>query len=99
MKFEWDPNKNKSNIKKHGISFEKASLIFEGVVMTKIDDRFDYKEVRKVSVGISSGIAILAVVHTDRNDNIRIISARRANKNEKKSYINFTNRRKINRRT
>ena len=92
MSFEWDDNKNKTNTIKHGISFEEAKLIFDDTVLTKIDSRFDYKELRKVSIGNINGTIITTVIHTARNSNIRIISARKAKKYEKKSYIEFLKR-------
>ncbi|BAZ16405.1 hypothetical protein NIES4071_82810 [Calothrix sp. NIES-4071] len=46
MQFEWDENKNTQNLKKHGISFEEAREIFDGIIFTSIDDRFDYGEIR-----------------------------------------------------
>ncbi len=48
--FEWDEKKNKTNIEKHGISFETASLIFDGTVLTWLDDRKHYGEIRKHSI-------------------------------------------------
>ena len=84
--FEWDEAKNRTNIEKHGVSFEQASRIFEGLTLTVIDDRFDYSEVRKIAIGLIDRIAYLAVVHTDRAGNIRIISARPARKTERKRY-------------
>ena len=84
--FEWDEAKNRTNIEKHGVSCEQASRIFEGLTLTVIDDRFDYSEVRKIAIGLIDRIAYLAVVHTDRAGNIRIISARPARKTERKRY-------------
>lgn len=84
--FEWDEEKNRTNIEKHGISFEQACRIFEGVTLTAIDDRFEYGEVREISLGMVDGIVVLSVVHTDRNGNTRIISARQANRKERKQY-------------
>lgn len=87
MDFEWDEDKNKANIGKHGVSFEKARRIFEGPVVTKVDTRFDYGELREVSLGMVDGILILTVVHAEpKEDTIRIISARKANKQERKIY-------------
>ena len=51
MTFEWDPIKNKANLEKHGIAFEEAMLIFEGPVLTRVDNRIAYGEVREISVG------------------------------------------------
>ncbi len=90
MKFEWDENKNRENIKKHGISFERARSIFDYKVLTRIDDRFDYGEIREISLGLIEGMTIIAVVHTEREDKTRIISARKANKEEKEVYNEFT---------
>jgi len=84
--FEWDDEKNLANIEKHGIDFETAKRIFEGQTLTVIDDRFDYGEIREISIGMVDGIAILTVAHTDRDNKIRIISARRANQKERARY-------------
>lgn len=84
--FEWDKDKNRTNIEKHGVSFEQASRMFEGFTLTVIDDRFEYGEVREISIGMIDGIAYLTVAHTDRSGIIRIISARPARKNERKRY-------------
>ncbi len=86
MGFEWDEDKNRINIAKHGVSFEDAVKIFEGFTLERIDDRFDYGEERILSLGMLNGIVILAVVHTDRNGKTRIISARKANKAERNEY-------------
>ena len=86
--FEWDENKNKSNIEKHGISFEQASKIFSGPIIDGPDYRDDNNEARSIALGvIPSLIMIVVVVHTDRNGIIRIISARPANKRERKFYV------------
>ncbi len=84
--YEWDKKKNRLNIEKHGIGFKTACRIFDGPVLTALDDRTDYGEVRKVSIGAIDGIVVLAVVHTDRKGKTRIISARRANRAERKRY-------------
>jgi uncharacterized DUF497 family protein len=84
--FEWDAAKSRANVAKHGVSFETASRIFEGPVLTRADARFDYGEVREISVGAVEGTFILAVVHTDRRGVTRIISARAAKRRERKAY-------------
>ena len=89
MLFEWDDAKNASNLKKHGIGFEEAVLIFKDVVLTKIDDREDYGEIREFSTGRVGGQVIVVVVHTDRGEITRIISARLANKTERKAYDEY----------
>ena len=86
MRFEWDEAKNLQNIAKHGVSFEDASRIFLGFTITLTDDRFDYGEAREISIGMIRGTAVLVVVHTDRNETCRIISARPAVKAERKRY-------------
>jgi uncharacterized protein len=85
MRYEWDEGKNASNFKKHGISFEEASTIFEGPVLTSVDENED-RELREISFGLLGATVVLAVVHTDRFGIVRIISARKANKNERKLY-------------
>lgn len=89
MKFEWDKNKNQQNIQKHGISFEEATEIFDGVVFTSIDERYDYEEIREISIGSIQGVVIIAVAHTDRNGKIRLISARKATPKERKTYYEY----------
>ena len=86
MQFEWDENKNAQNLKKHGISFEEAQEIFDGIVFNAIDERFDYGEIREISIGAIQGVVIVTVAHTERNGVIRIISARKATRQEKNTY-------------
>ncbi len=84
--YEWDKRKNRLNIEKHGVSFELASRIFDGPVLSFPDARNDYGEVREISIGKIDGVLVLVVVHTDRNGKTRIISARRANVKERTRY-------------
>jgi uncharacterized protein len=86
MKFEWDALKNKANIAKHGISFDRAKGIFDHPVLTGIDDRFDYGELRLTSIGIIGAVTVLVVIHTDRDGLCRIISARPATRAERRRY-------------
>jgi uncharacterized protein len=86
MKFEWDEAKNSANVAKHGVRFDDAQRIFDGFTVDAVDDRADYGEERIISVGLLDGIAILTVIHTDRNNVCRIISARPANRRERKYY-------------
>jgi len=86
MVFEWNDKKNKINFEKHGISFEEASHIFDGDILTWQDTRKDYQEIRQISVGSLGEILVIIVVHTDRKGLIRIISARKANKKERRLY-------------
>ena len=85
MSFEWDENKRQSNIDKHGIDFADAVKIFDTFVHTVPNDKVDYGEQRMISVGILEEREI-TVIHTQRGDNIRIISARRARVKEREIY-------------
>ncbi|MCL2338752.1 MAG: BrnT family toxin [Proteobacteria bacterium] len=92
MEFEWDENKRKSNRKKHEMDFLRASKVFKDENrVERIDDRKNYGEVRIQAIGrinkfMAWGGTIIFVVYTVRNNNIRIISARKANKGEKGVY-------------
>jgi uncharacterized DUF497 family protein len=86
MNFEWDDKKRKSNIKKHGIDFIDAPIIFAGYTLTIEDDRFDYGEKRFITFGVLDG-RVVSVVHMETEDLIRIISIRKATKNEEKEYF------------
>ena len=92
MDFEWDTSKNQSNVIKHGIDFEQAKKVFEDPnLLTYEDTRRQYGETRKVSIGrllltTRQRIIIAVVVHTDRQGKIRIISARKANRRERRIY-------------
>lgn len=85
--FNWDPKKAQSNYQKHHVQFEEAATIFEdSLFITVVDKDHSDDEERYISVGISARGRLLLVAHTDRGDNIRIISARKATKNEEKFY-------------
>ncbi len=89
MDFEWDEEKNKTNIDKHGIVFEEAAMIFRGITLTEIDIRRDYGEMREISIGSLPGQAVIVVAHTDRSGVTRIISARSANRAERRKYDDY----------
>jgi uncharacterized protein len=89
MQFEWDENKNRQNLKKHGIGFEEAKEIFDGIIFTSIDERFDYGEIREISIGTIQGVVVVTVTHTEREGIIRIISARKATPKERKAYYEY----------
>ena len=86
MKFEWDENKNEINKRKHGISFETATLVFNDSNMVEIFDCFHStsEEERFLAIGEVGGI--LTVVFTERDSATRLISARHANAKEKEIY-------------
>lgn len=86
MKFEWDENKNKSNIEKHGIDFDDAKGVFkdENSIVSP-DLRKDYGEGRWKIIGKIFG-SIISVIYTMREEAIRIISARKASRKEREEY-------------
>ena len=87
LTFEWDPSKAISNLSKHGVSFEEATSVFaDPKALTIPDPSHSYSEQRQITLGRAMNSKILVVVHTERGDNLRIISARRANPREKKTY-------------
>jgi len=86
MDFEWDENKNRINISKHGFDFESAKLVsFDQSRKTSLDERKDYGEKRYRTIGKVYN-TIIVVVFTFRGDMIRVISARLANDYERKVY-------------
>ncbi len=89
MEFEWDAAKDAANRQKHGISFDEARRIFDGPILTRVDDRMDYGEDREISLGAISPGGALVIVHTERSDKIRLISARKANRRERKVYDDY----------
>jgi len=84
--FEWDDEKNAANIRKHGISFGEASLVFQNPHFSRDDDRFAYDEARTITIGTIGFAVFVVVAHTDRAGKIRILSARKATRRERKSY-------------
>ncbi len=86
INFEWDEKKRRANIRKHGIDFVDLPPLFDGVIITIEDTPFDYGESRYITLGLLKH-HVIVVVHTDREGNIRIISARKATKNESKQYF------------
>ncbi len=85
--FECDEGKSRSNFRKHGVSFEEASTVFGDTLSVTIDDpQHSVRESRYITLGYSAKHRLLAVVHTDRGGRIRIISARRAARNEREAY-------------
>lgn len=87
--YEWDEAKNQANIRKHGIDFRDAVRIFEKPTLDIVDIRRDYGEVRVNSVGKLRGAPIVMVTRTDREERIRLISARQATRPERAAYLAF----------
>ena len=87
LQFEWDGKKSQSNKRKHGIAFEEASTIFSDPLSITIHDpAHSIGEDRFITIGRSINDKLIVVVHTERDDIIRIISARKATRNEKGQY-------------
>ncbi len=86
MRLEWDEAKRLANIDKHGIDFADVPPMFDGDVFTIEDQRFEYDETRYITFGLLK-FRVIVVAHTDEEDVIRIISARKATKNEEKLYF------------
>lgn len=89
LRFEWDPDKNKQNQRKHGVTFEEAESVFsddQGLFMSDPDHSED--EDRFILLGLSSALRSLVVCHCYREgeDVVRIISARKANPSERRQY-------------
>jgi uncharacterized DUF497 family protein len=85
--FEWDEAKAKASLKKHGVSFEEASTVFGDPLSLTIEDPLHSgEEDRLVTIGQSVAGTFLVVVHTDRGDHIRLISARKATRYERQNY-------------
>ncbi|MGK7957740.1 MAG: BrnT family toxin [Crocosphaera sp.] len=85
MEIEWDKNKADSNLIKHNIDFEDAKNIFLDPNRLEREDKRDYGEIRIQVIGIVNEV-VLFVVYTKRGNRYRIMSARRANKNERRQY-------------
>jgi uncharacterized DUF497 family protein len=90
MRFEWDPTKAAANFRKHGVSFQTAARVFADPDAFVEQDRIENGEERWQAVGVVEGVLMLMVAHTMRElDNIeviRIISARHANRTERRRY-------------
>jgi uncharacterized DUF497 family protein len=89
FKFEWDNQKAQSNLLKHGVSFDEAVSVFgDALALTFSDTDHSMDEDRSRTYGISNKERHLVVVHTERRNSIRIISARKATRYEKDTYKN-----------
>lgn len=86
MRYEWDEAKRRSNIQKHGIDFVGIEKAFADTTLTVLDDRFDYAESRFITLALLSG-RVVVIAHTEAQEAIRIISVRKATKNEEASYF------------
>jgi uncharacterized protein len=87
LEFEWDPAKAELNLKEHGISFDEATTVFRDTLSITISDPdHSDSEDRFIDIGMSHRTQLLVVSYTERQDKIRIISARRATRAERKNY-------------
>jgi uncharacterized DUF497 family protein len=88
MKFTWDPAKNRANVRQHAVAFDDAARIFDGPTVERVDDRFEYREIRVYAIGLVNGIEI-TVIYTDRDDDERhLIAAWRAEPHERRYFWN-----------
>jgi len=85
MIYEWDEHKDRANFEKHGLRFEDAEHVFSGPCVTFEDDRFDYREERLITLGALAG-RVVVIAHTPEDNGSRIVSMRKANRNEKRIY-------------
>jgi len=87
LQFEWDPNKAARNVERHHVSFDEAATVFDDpVFITVIDEEHSTDEDRYITIGRSQRGRLLLVAHTDRGGRLRIISARKATRRERKFY-------------
>ena len=87
MNFEWEETKAAANLRKHKVSFEEASTVFEDdLSLTGCDPDHSIGEHRFITFGVSAKNRVLVVSHTERGGKIRIVSARPATRTERKMY-------------
>ncbi|MGR3511951.1 MAG: BrnT family toxin [Paracoccaceae bacterium] len=87
MEFSWDESKRREVLEERGVDLLYAALIFESETLTKIDDREDYGEMRFISLGLVDGDPYI-VVHTERDDKTRLITAWKGGRKEYERYKN-----------
>ncbi len=87
LAFEWDEEKSKRNVRKHGVTFEEAKTVFnDPFAITIADPDHSAEEERYLDIGLSVKERVLVVWYTEREENIRIIGCRRATPSERKTY-------------
>ena len=90
LRFDWDPAKATLNLRKHGVSFGEARTVFEDEeALVTSDPVYSVGEERFIILGLSSALRILVVIHCEREqgDVVRIISARKADRQERAAYV------------
>ena len=87
MEFEWNAEKNRENIRKHGLDFSDAWQLFEHPLFIWHDDRFDYGEDRYIGLGMLNNMMVVFMAFVEKDlDTIRVISMRKAKKHEREKY-------------
>jgi len=86
MRFQYDPDKAAANLRKHGVSFADAEGVFEDPLAVTIEDPDTEGERRFAAIGLGSAGELLVVVYSEREDEYRLISARRATRKERKQH-------------
>jgi uncharacterized DUF497 family protein len=87
IKFDWDPTKARRNLRKHRIDFDEASTVFADTLSITIQDPdHSEDEERWVTIGLSNRRRLIVVVHTEEDETVRLISARRADRLERRKY-------------
>ena len=87
MILEWDPEKARSNLEKHGVDFHEAGTVFDDPLSTTVPDpAHSVDERRYITIGLSLSGRILVVAHTDRDEAVRLITARPATPTERRFY-------------
>lgn len=94
MHFDWDPKKAAANVKNHdGVTFDEAETVFgDPVAAVFLDEDHSWDEKREIIIGYSSKQRLLVVCFTEREDQIRIITARRADPDERRKHENESHR-------
>jgi len=85
MRFEWDEAKRRANLRQHGFDFLAVERVFVNDALTFLDNRCDYGEIRFLTLGMLNG-TVVAVAHTETDEVTRVISFRKASKNEEQIY-------------
>jgi uncharacterized DUF497 family protein len=87
MRFSWSERKRAINLEEHGLDFVDAPRVFEGLTFSVEDDRFAYGERRFITLGLLAGVPV-SIAHTETENEIRIISFRKATSREARRYFN-----------
>ena len=87
VRFDWDPHKARTNLQKHGVSFDEACSVFDDAMfITVLDEEHSVHEERYITIGISARNRLLLIAHADVDETTRIISARKAKTYERRFY-------------